>query len=332
VADTLSGKLLAMAPDGGTEPWLGDPQGRVERGRSGAWEKVPASLVKDGRGTSARFDGPTAIAVRSGQWDWQAAIIDKRSLRLVDGTGNVTTLLPDIFANPACAGGMGPLFNALRNPVALAYGPDGTLYLASNRVIYRYRAGTMAVHAGSLRHPGPFAGLRGMAADPETGNLWVTDGHGLKRVSPGGGVRLMAGAGQAGFEQWLDQPLAAQGAERMAGVPCFDRPGSVAVFRGLVIVADNGNRAIRVFDPVTGELRTLAGGPGGATLLDAECLLTMHLALNEDGDGVVAIQPDQAHDLGKACFILRLTLPEWALWGAGGERHEGRLPGGDAPH
>src|SRR5208337_1409142 len=63
VADSLSGRLLAMAPDGGTEPWLGDPQGRVERGRSGAWEKVPPCPARDGRGASARFDRPTAIAV-----------------------------------------------------------------------------------------------------------------------------------------------------------------------------------------------------------------------------------------------------------------------------
>jgi hypothetical protein len=342
VLDGCSGRLLAVGPDGQGQPWLGHPWSRMELVDWALWRETPPSRPgKDGRGSAAQFDLPWAVAVRpgrAGQAPWAAAVADGPWIRTVDAQGTVATPL-DLSRHPATRGTLDDLPGGRQSVSALAYGPDGVLHIAAGQVIYRFAGAGLEVLAGNRDLPvrdgaGRAAGfdrIRGLAADPDTGDLWVTDGRRLRKVTPGGIVQTAAVGGPAGPGAGTAGP----GPEPPPELPGFDRPGSLAVFRGLVLVADDGHRTLQVFDPVTGDLRTLVGGPegphlpsgpfqrvrpgaGGAAPSGGPAALRLHLAVNEDGDGLVALRPDgpQLHPSHlEACCILRLTLPDRVLQG-----------------
>lgn len=98
-----------------------------------------------------------------------------------------------------------------------------------------------------------FSQASGIAVD-DGGNVYVTDTHAIRKITPSGVVSTFAGNGTPGF-------VDGTGADAR-----FSRPSSLAVDRnGTVYVADTGNNAIRKITS-TGVVTTLAGGSSaGAT-------------------------------------------------------------------
>jgi hypothetical protein len=205
---------------------------------------------------------------------------DQDRIRLVDARGVVTRL--------AGAGGEHKLPPAEKHrdgavaqarfwaPEGVAMDAAGTVYVADvgNGAVRRIQTGEVTTlqaqahaparcrwgcHGEGRDWPWPGALNGGLALDEGAGVLYVGVGHGIVRVPLQGdgepGV-LLGDPRTPGFEAWSSDPPAA-----MAGVPCLSRPNHLTCHRGRLFIADHGNHAIRVFDPGTGRLRTLAGDP-----------------------------------------------------------------------
>jgi hypothetical protein len=161
--------------------------------------------------------------------------------------------------------------------VGLVLQTDGTVWLAdqSHRAIRSIAVdGTVTTVAGAA--PGTaapalqgvvdgtgqhaiFGLLRGMAQNPATGEVYVTDGHALRRIDPAGAVSTLLGDwAQAGFD-----PMPPGQAVPLQ-LPCLTEPADLQVHGGRVFIADTGNQAIQVFDLNTRVMGTLLGAPSQA--------------------------------------------------------------------
>ena len=180
---------------------------------------------------------------------------------------------------PASAGDHGPAVDAqLNDPVGLALGSDGTIYVA-DRAAHRVRAiapdGIIATVAGTGvagpsgdGGPATDAGLGdpiAVAVAPN-GDLYIADSDGIRRVSGGVITTFVAGGRQA------------QGGFEIDGRPVNLTPSAVAVGTdGHVYVADFSPKALAEFDADGTVLRVwkglyvgwagLAPDPGGGVLV-----------------------------------------------------------------
>jgi hypothetical protein len=120
---------------------------------------------------------------------------------------------------------------------------------------------------GSLYSPGArdgfgvkagFGRIRGLAVDSERQQLYVTDGDALRLITHAGEVRTLIGkAEEAGFA-----PVPPPGPGLLPGQACLNGPASLLLDRGILFIADQGNHAVRSYNPRTGELWTVLGDPG----------------------------------------------------------------------
>lgn len=251
VADRASHVLRAISAEGEvTTPW-GRPH---EPGH------------QDGLGRT-RFNGPTfvaAIPCESGPWTTMAGFLVADSgnqvIRRVDGAGAVATLA----GTPGQAGfrdAEDPRLALFDDPRGLALDDRGDLYVADrgNHVIRRIdRRGAVTTLAGAPTRPGfqdgpgpqaRFSALGGLALGRDQA-LYGADGHAVRRITLAGEVSTVLGEPErAGFRD-------GDGAG-----PCLDSPCALVEAAGHLTIADQGNRAIRDFDPATGILTTLAGDP-----------------------------------------------------------------------
>lgn len=148
-------------------------------------------------------------------------------------------------------------------PRAVAVDGGGNVYVAdtqSSTVRRITPSGSVSTLAGSpgdhgfadgTRSGARFAFPRGLAVDVN-GNVYVADAlnHSIRRISPSGVVRTLAGTGSPGSD------------DGRASSATFRFPSGVAVdANGVVYVADTGNHAIRVIS-TGGSVSTLAGVPG----------------------------------------------------------------------
>jgi len=149
----------------------------------------------------------------------------------------------------------------LHTPSQIAFLPDGRLIVAdtgSNTIRAVDAAGAVTIFAGVENEVGDndgpanearFRGPIGVASDAE-GRVFAADTYNDRiRVVENGAVRTLAGSTK-GF---------ADGA-----VSQFDTPSGLAVWKGLVLVADTGNARIRAIEK-DGSVWTLAGGGNGAS-------------------------------------------------------------------
>lgn len=151
---------------------------------------------------------------------------------------------------------------ALNAPHGLAFGPDGSLFIAdtfSNRILKVTPTGIVRVVAGNGTHGfsgdhGPataakLANPMGVTVAPD-GTVYIADfnNHRVRKVTPGGVIGTVAGTGTAGFTD---------------GIPATDAllhyPTGVAIWSdGSVLIADRSNHRIRRIG-VNGKISTLVG-------------------------------------------------------------------------
>jgi len=182
---------------------------------------------------------------------------------------------------PENFGDGGPAIEAgLRNPHALAFGPDGSVYfldaaphpgvfeaLVVRRVnpegVISTVAGGLPVHdgddGGTAKDAalGRFSLLSHLAVGPD-GSLYVTGGHRVRRILPSGRIETVAGVSDPN-----EQRGSSQGDGGPAAEAALDRPGSiVAGPDGTVLFVDAINfRVRRIHNNL---IAAYMGGPGGS--------------------------------------------------------------------
>ncbi|MBN1210369.1 MAG: hypothetical protein JXB05_36285 [Myxococcaceae bacterium] len=222
---------------------------------------------QDGPAATARFNGPTGLAVMA---NGAVVVADTNNnrVRLVRLTGAgrmVMTLAGNGQDGWRDGEGLQAMF---RRPTGVAVGLDGSIYVADsdNHAIRRLTPGaggpwTVSTFAGQVRREGfqdgPVATARfsrptALATDT-AGNLYVADqaGNRIRLVNVATGtVTTLAGDGVPGF---LD---ATQGTQAR-----FNNPSALSVAPdGTVYVLDSGNQRVRRIAPTAAHpVETIAG-------------------------------------------------------------------------
>ncbi len=182
----------------------------------------------------------------------------------VDPAGNYQALCNGALhkVTPSAVGleplAMLPDGSGYENALNIAIGKDGTMYETrpeEGRVFRVAANGERELLAGSIRGTAidatgaaaRFVNMAGITVDAQ-GNLLVTDGHAIRKISMAGVVTTVAGsAGELGM---------ANGAAAQAR---FNWPRGIVVdSKGNIFVADFGNYMIRKISP-DGQVSTLAG-------------------------------------------------------------------------
>jgi RHS repeat-associated protein len=273
----------------------------------------PANFAACGDGgpaTSARLalgDNPLAVGP-----DTSLYIGDQgtRRVRRIGLDGIIATVIGNgspCFPTTLACGDGGPASMASVTPTALAFGPDGSLYIAeatTGRVRRVAPDGIISTVAGNGRGCAPTlpcgdggpAALAGFVSPDSIavgadGSLYIGDSslNRVRKVTPEGIVHTIAGTGAQGFSG--DGGVATQATFRGVGAVALGRDESLYVF-------DAGNRRIRWLRP-DGTINTLAGngvnsvtgdgGPAGqATLVQPDQVYLAALAVGPDGSLYVA--------------------------------------------
>ncbi|TFV95212.1 hypothetical protein E4K72_18100 [Oxalobacteraceae bacterium OM1] len=174
------------------------------------------------------------------------------------GTGTTTPPAPTPDATQA-------RFNG---PTGITFAANGDLYIADsgNFTVRKLAAnGAVTTIAGKAGVQGSadgtgtnalFTSPRGIAVD-SAGNLYVTDGSVVRRITPTGAVTTIAGR-QGEFDNLDGVGAAAR----------FRTPDGIVIdSAGTLYVADSNTYNIRKINPATGAVTTLAGG-NGTTQID----------------------------------------------------------------
>ena len=239
----------------------------------------PQAGNTDGFATSARFSGPSGLAV-DGNGNAYVADTSNSSIRKVTSTGQTTTL----------AGTAG-----LSAPTGLALDAAGNLYVtdATNHTLLRITpAGVMSTFAGLTGSAGSADGTGAaarfnspnMVVADAAGNLYLSDtgNNTVRKITPAGVVSTLAGT-----------PGAAGLADGNGPAAQFNLPTGVAVDgSGNLFVGDMNNNKIRKITPA-GDVTTLS--------LSAFIYWPRGLAFDPAGNLLVAA------DQGQAVYTINTT-------------------------
>jgi sugar lactone lactonase YvrE len=238
----------------------------------------------DGTGGAARFRAPRDVVLNAAGTLFVADRLG--ALRQVSPTGSVTTVplnAPDF--SPISIAVFPPVAPAYLDLVAITLDVVGNFYGVSNsgyflilgKNEYAYAghavcritpAGQVTVLAGDPSKYTAKAVVDGTAAlaqfgDPRNivadtaGNLYVTDMHAIRRITPGGAVAT-----------WVGSALESGYADGSGGTARFHNPGDLAIDpAGNIFVSDLYNYTIRRINPA-GTVTTLAGRGGTAGTVD----------------------------------------------------------------
>jgi len=276
--------LLGNAYDGLATCVIADAESHVLRTvtRDGtvttAWGHPGAAGFQDGLKEAARFNRPTFVASALAHpdpnrdfysTDFVVADTGNHALRWVDGGGEVTTLAGT--GKPGYKDGKAreAQFN---QPQGVAMDLHHNVYVADagNHVIRKIDVlGDVTTLAGTPGKAGDhdgrgaeatFTALRGLALDGyDSTTLYAVDGHSIRKLTTEGRVTTVLGqVDQPGFlvETRSDAPE--------GHPPCLNRPCGITSRGRDLLIADEGNRAIRLADrrpDGTFHLATLAGDP-----------------------------------------------------------------------
>jgi Collagen triple helix repeat (20 copies)/Thrombospondin type 3 repeat/NHL repeat len=196
---------------------------------------------------------------------------DNHRIQVFDASG--------AFIRQIGSGTAGNLQGQFNRPAGLALDGAANLYVAdygNDRIVRCDAVGTCTVFAGSglpgwadgVGTAAAFRSPTGLAFD-SSGNLYVADflNHVIRRCDMGAACTTVAG-----------QPGVAGSLAGLNGLSLFNKPLWVTTTPGgAVLIADNGNHAIRKFDPVTGLVTTLLGtGLAGNNQLSGRMAALFH--------------------------------------------------------
>lgn len=238
--------------------------------------------------TNYQFGEPFGVAARNGE------------IFISDGhVGNVSAL-----DQPGAAA---PISGDLDTPSAIAFAPDGHLLAVDSARHAIFSVGTStSLVAGSDREPGfsdgpvsqaKFNGPIGIAVAGD-GKIFVADTYNDRvRVIENGSVSTVAGSTR-GF------------ADGIGASAQFDTPLGLAIWGQRLLVADAGNRRIRVVEP-DGGVWTLAGN-GGGNLVDGfplQASLVRPTAIAVSPEGAIFIADGNAiRVIGRRSFAFVETI------------------------
>lgn len=243
---------------------------------AGGWGRDGEPGHRDGGPEEARFHHPAFLAVNRWFQEPEACQYSRAFLvadagnhviRGVDAKGWVSTLA----GMPGVAGfqdAEDPGQARFDQPQGLAMDREGNVWVADrgNHVLRKIaHGGPVTTLAGEPGMPGDqdgqgsqarFGALTGLTLACD-GNLYVLDGHALRKVTLDGQVTTILGTPQEpGFrDDWE------RGEGHLAGVPCLRSPSAVAAAWKRLYIADLGNHALREYDLTSGTLRTVVGDP-----------------------------------------------------------------------
>ena len=187
-------------------------------------------------------------------------------VRKINGNNNLLSTVAGIPNQGGFSGDGGLAKNAkLDTPISISLTPDEKTLLIADIRNRRIRAvdigsGVIRTLAGNGKKGKPIDGkltLEQPLIDPraaimdEAGNLFILErsGNALRVVHPDGKIYTLAGTGKKGQ---LDGP-ALQATFSGPKHLCLDR-------KGRIIIADDNNHLIRLFDPKTKSVSTILGG------------------------------------------------------------------------
>lgn len=253
---------------------------------------VGSTGSEDGTGASARFNGPTGIAVTP-SGNLHIGDSANGTIRSVTQAGVVTTIAGLPWANA------GPAFHASQG---VAVNSTGDVFVAdtgAHRILRITVPGVAVVVAGVEGTPGATDGTGAAArfsapsaiavAADRTAYVADTGSHTIRRVAADGTVTTIAGlAGTAGT---ADGP----GAQAR-----FNAPGGIVLAgNGVVYVADTGNHTIRAID-AAGAVTTLAGAAGTSGSADGTAgaaRFSQPRGLAIDGTGALVVADTANHTI-----------------------------------
>ena len=268
----------------------------------------------NGPATTARLNGPTALATDASGNLLVADTRNHRIRRVAVATGTITTLAGN--GAQGFAGDGGPAAQAeIDSPAGLALDAGGNVYLADtrNQRVRRVDAavGTISTVAGfPASRPGlPVAAgdggpanaatlalPRGLAVDG-AGNLFIADSANqrIRRVAADGTITTVAGDGTQGYAGDNGTPSAAH----------LDSPRAVAISpSGSLTLADSSNSRLRAVSALTSSTPQIATVVGpGARLSTGVLTLTSPVGLIYGAGSVTATLSGGAGATGPVTFV-----------------------------
>jgi hypothetical protein len=244
-----------------------------------------------GLASSAELNGPSGVAVDSGDNLYIADPGNNRIRKVAAGSGVITTIAGNDSAG--YSGDNGPAAGAeLNAPGGVAIDSAGSVYIADtgNNVIRRINtSGTITTVAGNNAEG--YSGDNGLATNATLygpagvavggSNLYIADTNNnrIRMVNSVGTITTIAGDGTAGYT----------GDNGPATSATLNKPAAVLVgSTGNLYIADTGNNVIRMIT-TTGTISTIAGtgvagysGDGGAA---TSARLDSPYGLNADSAG-----------------------------------------------
>jgi DNA-binding CsgD family transcriptional regulator/DNA-binding beta-propeller fold protein YncE len=260
-----------------------------------------------------QFSRPQSVAI-GGDGFIYVADTENFAIKKIDPKRRIFTLIAGGIARGNFADGGDALSTPIGSPTGLAIAPGGALFFANGDFIGRVDTdGTVhLVAAQPLKQPVAVA----LASD---GTLFIADraSNRVWRRSPSGGIAVVAGTGDPGFEGDGASALDAQ----------LDHPMAVAVdAAGDVLIADEGNNRIRRVDAQTNVITTVAGsneiyGFGGDGGSADRALLSLPLGVAVAPNGDIYISDtgnDRVRRVGKNAKITTVVGAHGELYGPGG--------------
>ena len=223
------------------------------------------------------FDAKQAVyngihnVVRTSNGDLYVSDTRNNLIRKIDGKTNITSTIAGIPGKKGFSGDGGLASRAkLADPISISLSPDEKTLLIADIQNRRIRAvdlttGLIRTIAGNGKRGIPKDGenaLEQPLADPRAcvmdleGNLYVLErgGNALRVIRPDGEIFTVAGTGKKGARDGYARKATFAGPKHL----CMDSEGKV-------IIADDNNHLIRMYDPETKKVSTILGGKAKPT-------------------------------------------------------------------
>ena len=204
--------------------------------------------------------------VRTSRGDLYLSDTRNNLIRKIDGKTNLVSTIAGVPGRKGFSGDNGPANKAqLADPISISLSPDEKILLIADIHNKRIRGidlgtGIIKTLAGNGKKGRPKSGQPATEqplADPRAsmmdakGNLYVLErgGNALRIVRPNGKVFTLAGTGKKGKQDGPAKQATFAGPKHL----CMDKQGNV-------IIADDNNHLIRLYDPKAKTVSTILGG------------------------------------------------------------------------